>query len=143
MKIGYSDIDGFIVMSLIQLVITFKNNILQNHRMIEVGRGLWRSFAPTPPADTLSPRISSPRTVSIFCLYIAKRRDFTTFLNNFYQFLATLKVIKKCFLIFRWNPLFVNLGLFYCHKPPLKRAWICPLFTSLQVLRSTLSCLSV
>lgn len=79
--------------------------LLQNHRVVGVGRNLWRSSDSTPPAQAGLPRAHCP---GLWAVSIGVREYFpgvensSVSLGNLCQSLVTLRE-KKCFWMFRWK----------------------------------------
>lgn len=100
-----------------------------NHRIVEVGRHLWRSSDPKPCSKARSSRegCSEPCPVEF---WTTPRRETTTSLGNLFYCLITLTV-NKVFLMFKYN--FLNSSLCHCflpcHKVPPTRTWLCLLYS--------------
>ena len=84
----------------------------QNHRMVGVGRDLWRSSCPTPLLEQghLEQGAQEHVQAGFECL---QGRDSTASLGSLFHCSVTLTG-KKFFLIFRWNFLCSNLWPLSC-----------------------------
>ena len=101
----------------------------QNHRMVEVGRDLWRSSGPTPCSSRDS-QSWLPSTMSRWLLSISKGGDSTASLGKLCWGSVT-HAVNKCFLVFRGNHLCFSLCSLplVLHWGPLERVCLHPLCT--------------
>lgn len=84
-------------------------------------KGSCRSYVVWPSYSSPASQSELPRIMFRWLLDISKGRDSTTFLGCLCQCSVT-PTVKKCFLMFRGNPLCFSLchGLWSCHWTPLK-----------------------
>ena len=101
------------------------------HRIIRVGRGLWRPSSPTPLLKQ-APYSRSHRQASRWILNISRQGDSTTSLGRLFQSTTTLAA-KKLFLVLLWNFLCASFCLLLLVL--LLRAtklWVCEALTDMQ-----------
>ncbi|XP_074996859.1 uncharacterized protein LOC142078291 isoform X2 [Calonectris borealis] len=91
----------------------------QNHRMVEIGRDLWRSSCPTP-CSSRATYGQLPRTMSRWLFNIPRRE--TSPLWAACASAWSTSQWKKVFLMFRENLLCCGHCLWSCHWAPLERA---------------------
>jgi len=102
------------------LWVFFSNSRSQNHRMLQVGRDLWRSSGPSPGSSRATYSQLSKIPFRQF-FNISTEGDSTSSVGSLYQCSVTLRV-RKHFLTFRGNLLCFCLCPLplTCHWAPLK-----------------------
>ena len=97
-----------------------KVNLTQNHRIIGIGRNLWRTSSPIPSLKQVPPYNRLQKKVSRWVLNISREKDSKISLGSFFQFSVASKV--KRFIWTSSVAVCTHCSLFCLWEPP-KSSW--------------------